>query len=228
MKYKKTQQQLGINPDPNLYIDVRTKDGWYRRKKRPSGTPLNKAYSESNNAMKLSAPAASRLLNKLEPWLRELEKGRILSKISGGLRKRFLETGRMDYAYLKNLDIQPAHKLSMLLRTSYHIDLSKNSATIKIQIRKNSLYLPKSIATHFFFEAIILWGNPMKERGLKVESEESKLYTLNKDVREECILSVNIPHQNEPWMLLLKVSCLAGNEMAHHPRHYALKVIAIG
>lgn len=228
MKYKKTQHQLGINPDPSLYTDIRTKYGWYRRKKRPSGSLLNIAYSESSNAMKLSAPAASRILNKLDPWVRELEKGRILVKISGGLRKRFLETGRMDYSYLKNLDIQPAHKLSMLLRTSYHVGLSKDTATIKIKISKNILFLPKSTATHFYFEAIVLWGNPMKEKGLKVESEESKLYPLKIDIREECVLRINLPQQKEPWMLFLKVSCLAGNELAHHPRHYAMKVIAIG
>jgi hypothetical protein len=40
-------------------------------------------------------------------------------------------------------------------------------------------------------------------------------------------LRLKIPVRKVPWMVLLKVSCMEGNELAVHPRHYGMKVVKV-
>ena len=54
------------------------------------------------------------------------------------------------------------------------------------------------------------------------------MYPKNTEEVGECVLKIDVPTTKGPWMALLKVNCLEGREMAYHPRHYALKVIAAG
>jgi hypothetical protein len=39
---------------------------------------------------------------------------------------------------------------------------------------------------------------------------------------------MELPTGKQPWMIFLKLSCLEGNEAAIHPRHYGMKVVAVG
>ena len=91
-----------------------------------------------------------------------------------------------------------------------------------------NIELVHSIATEFYFEAVMVWGDPMKEKGLKVDAVESKLYPIKGEVKGPCVLRLDLPAKKEPWMVLLKVSCLEGNELAHSPRHYGVKVVEAG
>jgi hypothetical protein len=57
----------------------------------------------------------------------------------------------------------------------------------------------------------------------------SSLYPFTEWIEKSvCSLSIELPANKKPWMVLLKVNCLEGNELAVHPRHYAMTVVAVG
>ena len=227
MGFKRTREELGPNPDPERWMDVFTKEGWYRKKRPKKTLKLNDVMQEHADAAKVTMPAANRLLGKLEPWTRGLELGRIRATLAARLKKSYLETGKMDFSYLLDLDLQPNRTMKMLLLPKPKVTVT-DEVVVKTVILENTLKLKGSIATEFYFELIMLWGDPMKEKGLRVDSEESQLYPRHSEVSGQCVLKVDVPTVKQPWMALLKVNCLEGREMAHHPRHYALKVVAVG
>jgi hypothetical protein len=63
---------------------------------------------------------------------------------------------------------------------------------------------------------------------LRVDSVASPLYVIGAEGEDVCTLSVDLPQADVPWMVLLKVSCLEGNELAAHPRHYGMRVVKAG
>jgi hypothetical protein len=226
MKLKKTQRALGVNPDPDLYEDVETKNGWYRKKKRTKKAKLNKVMTAYKDAMQYSSPAAKRILLKLEPWLENMPIGIVNAKISGGLRKSFVETGKMNFANLKDLDISE-QKLDRTFE-SYMTEVKKKEVVITLTIGRNSIKLVQTMHTHFKLEAIIVWGDPMKNNGLRVDSLETKEYTRKMGAHVTDKLVIDLPAKKEPWMVLLKVGCRADDITEMTPKYYAMKVVAVG
>ena len=243
MGYKKQRWELGPNPDPEKWQDVQTKDGWMRRKRKAKQSKLNDVMQRHADSFKVTMPAAKRILDRLEPWVRGLDLGRIQAEIGTRLKKSYLENGKMNFTYLLDLDLQPGRKLNALLSNHPKVWV-KDEVVVKIWLTDELIKLKKSIFTDYYFELIMVWGeppNPLKGelnptkryKGLKVDSEESKLYK-RRDPKgpvkddELCVLKIDVPKTKLPWMALLKVSCLEGNELAHNPRHYAMKVVAVG
>jgi len=37
----------------------------------------------------------------------------------------------------------------------------------------------------------------------------------------------SLSEENKPWIVLLKVSCLEGNEMTVHPKRYGVKMTSV-
>lgn len=227
MAYKRSQESLGINPDPRIWIDVKTKEGWYRKRKPKVKPKLNPVFQEHNIAQAESMPAAMRILNRLEEWTRGFELGRIHMMINSKLKKSYLEDGKISFKYLLRLDIQPKRTLKQLLIQVPYASVT-DEVMVKILISDQMIKVKKSIFTDYFFELIMLWGDPTKERGLRVDSVESPIFSKKIIEAEDCVLRINIPSTRQPWMCLLKAGCIEGNEMAKHPRHYGMKVIAVG
>jgi hypothetical protein len=226
MGLKRTREELGPNPDPERWIDIKTKEGWLRRRKPKKKPKLNAVMQEHADAAKLTMPAANRLLGKLEPWVRGLDLGRVRAKMAARLKKSYFETGKMNFTYLLDMDIQPDRTMKALLIPRPKVFLT-DELVVKILILEETLRIKRSIFTDFYFELIMLWGDVMKEGSLRVIDVESKLYPRLTEVSGECVLKIDVPPTKEPWMALLKVNCLEGKELAHNPRHYALKVIAV-
>jgi hypothetical protein len=228
MKLKKTQKELGVNPDPEVYEDVKTSDGWYRRKKKGNKAGLNsvmKAYMETT---KYSSPAAKLLLERLKPWTEGFELKKVNAKISGRLKKSYVESGKMTFEHLKDLDIQPNRPLDMLLKSHYHAIVKNGEVIVTIDVREGSIELKNSLFTDFYFEIILVWGDLMKKNGLRIESEESKVYKKGKVKSERLALRLVLPTKNEPWMVLLKVSCTESKIPVLSPRHFGMKVLEVG
>ena len=228
MGYVKEQWELGDNPDPSKWHDVKTPAGWYRKRRRAKGSKLNPVLTKNAKLQKAALSAADRIIGRLEPWIRGLELNSVRMTMCGKLKKRMNETGKADYAYMNDIDIQPYRPLTALLRAPYSAEIVKNELVIKIQMTGRVIELANSIATDFYFEGILVWGDPTKEKAIRVESTESKLYSIKGKKDETCFLTVDLPTKKVPWMALLKVSCLEGDELAINPRHYGLKVVAVG
>jgi hypothetical protein len=108
MGYVKQRWMLGPNPDPSRYKDVRTRDGWYR--KRIGYGKLNPVMEAYKDATGITMPAAKRIMDKLQPWTRQLETARVQIVIGGKLKRTYMATEKMTFENLKGLELQPRRK----------------------------------------------------------------------------------------------------------------------
>jgi len=235
MAKKKPISQRPQPPVPfsDDYIWVQTKESSYWRRKRGTLKPakLNDAFRENVQLTKMVAPAAKRMVAKLQPWLSGLETGRIVLRFSHFLRKPLKTRGRADFSLFGSYEFQERFPLRQLL-VPLQTEVKKDEVKITIPINHRTLKKLSNVVTDYFFELILMHGDPMKERGLKIESVTSALYPFmpgdewKKEVK--CKLNVELPANKNPWMVMLKLSSQEGNEMAVHPRHYRMKVLAVG
>jgi hypothetical protein len=106
------------------------------------------------------------------------------------------------------------------------VDCKKESVYVSILIYPQTVKRYSKLLSGHYFEAILLYGHAGKEKGLSLETATFRLYDFKKNGK--CLLVLGLPLEKVPWMLLIKVSCLEGNELAVHPKHYGMKVIATG
>lgn len=213
---------------PERYEWVDSSEGGYWRLKKQKGSPVNSSFSENNAATSLLAPAIKRMRNKLEEYTRSLDPGRVQGKISGLLSGRFKKTGRIDLDVLKGFEFQKEHVLEKLLLTQYQVYTYSNYVELVIPVENGAVKQHNSLVTDFYFEGILLYGDALKEGSLNVEYAVSAPFSFTNTVKEVCRLKLPLPANNIPWMLMLKVSCLEGNEMAVHVKHYGMKVVEVG
>jgi hypothetical protein len=227
MACKKTREELGPNPNPEIWMDVHSKDGWYRKRRPKKKQKLNTVMQKHADALEVTMPAAKRLLEKLNPWMRGFEPGRIQAIIGQLFKETYLEHGRITFDNLKDLELQPEHTMKMLLISNPKTKVAED-ISVSIMVSDMTIRLKGSAFTEYYFELITIWGDPMKERGLRIDHVESEHFPKKTEEAGYYTLRLDKPAVKQPWMALLKASCLEGIESAHHPRHYAMKVVAVG
>ena len=223
-KKKWGRRDIPYCADPENHVLVKTREGVHWRKKRRNGT-LNKHFATNADLSKITGPAASKVVQLLRPFLRGIDGGRLTLRISNALRKGLKEKKRLDLSALEGAEMQRDHPLHQLLLAPYRLLVEDWMFKIKIRIESNCVKKQNSLATHFYFEAVMVYGDVAAENGLRVESTGSRLYAFGEEPEEVCELSLPLLEEEVSWMVLLKVSCLEGNEMAHHPKHYGMKVV---
>jgi hypothetical protein len=230
---KKVRKRSTREPDPpsneKYYVLVKTRETSYWRRKRGTlkKAGLNEAFRKSAQALALSSPAAKRIKGKLEEYIRGLDTGRFIANVSAKLRKTWVKNGTWNFSLLNRYEVQPYHHLEDLLKQQYVLVEKNGELTVRIPITHQTINRHSPLVTNYYFDFILLSGDPSKRNGLRIESETSSLYQVESKLKTECKLSLGLPKKN-PWMALLKVSCLEGNEMAHHPTHYGMKVVEVG
>ena len=222
-----------IPPPPSShgqYVWVKSKEGGFWRMKRGSYRPaaLNKALQHNSDATKICSPAASRIVRRLQPYLNRLQTGRLTVRICGKLRKALKDKGGLSFTYLKGMDMQPDHPLEHLLKAWVHVEQDGQELRVSIPVESYTVKRHNGIVTAYYFELILMWGDASRDKGLRVEEVDSPVYRIAEDYNTECRLSLVLPPAGQPWMALLKVSCIEGREMAMAPRMYGMKVVACG
>jgi hypothetical protein len=214
--------------DPTKYIWVQTREGGHWQQKRGTVKPakLNEQFAASAAQIKITAPAASRMVRMLRRNLAGLDTGRITSRLSGRLRKALNESGTLHYAYLKDFDLQPRHQLQSLLDAPYKAVVQDNELVVTIPIDKYTVNQHSKLVTNYYFELVMLSGNPSNDYGVRVVEEASEVFPIKSARKEGCTLRLPIP--DEQWVAFLKVSCIEENEMAAAPRNYGMKVVGVG
>jgi hypothetical protein len=229
MAGKKNNRRRPPCPDPELYEWVERSSGGYWRKKKAKGSPVNSSLSDNNTATASLGPAIKRIRNRLEEYIHNLDKGNIQAKISGLLSRPYQETGKIVLTALKGFDFQKEHVLDKLLLTQYKVHTYSNYVELVIPVAAWAVKKHNNLVTDFYFEGILLYGDAFTDGALDVEYALSAPYSFTNTVEELCKLQLPLPPDNIPWMLMLKVSCLEGNEMAAHAKHYGMKVVeAVG
>lgn len=211
------------------YVLVRTKERVYWRRKRGTikKATLNSSFKRNAAITAITSPAAKRIYVKLDQFLHRLATGRFIANVSARLRKALKQTGELDFSFMMDYEIQPWYPLGKLLNRPYTITENKNEFIIRIPIKENTVKRHNKQVSDYYFEAILLWGQPDKSKGLKVDSDTSPLYRFGEE-KPECRLTITQPTQKLPWMILLKLSCHEGNNPAHMARNYGMKVVKVG
>lgn len=180
------------------------------------------------SATEVVSPAVKRIRNKLEEYTRKLDMGRIHGRLSGLLSKAYKEKGQIDFSALRSFEFQKYYPLEQLLLTQYEIKKGPDVIELLIPVKNGVVKKNNTLVTDFYFEGILLYGDALIEGALKVEYAVSKPYSFSNTLKEDCKIVLPLPVKNEPWMLMLKVSCLEGNEMAFHVKHYGMRVVEVG
>jgi len=74
---------------------------------------------------------------------------------------------------------------------------------------------------------VLLYGDVTHDGALRTDDISSALYSFAQVAPDNTELVLPLPDNNAPWLLLLKINCLEGNELAAHPKHYAMKVVKV-
>lgn len=112
--------------------------------------------------------------------------------------------------------------------TQYMVKQLSVSIEIQIPVSTGVVKQYNRLVTDFYFEGILLYGDALTDGLLAVEYALSKHYSFADALTDDCKLILSLPTKNEPWMLLLKVSCLEGNELAAHAKHYGMRMVEVG
>jgi hypothetical protein len=219
--------------DPNEKEVVRTSGGWYYlRTKKPKGENaiLNPTFRKNKNSLQTCSPAAVSIRRKLDPWLQHLTYGHTHRIILGALMKSYKANGgkKVDYDAFLHLDLFEKYTLERLVGVPYKLNLKKNSVEIIIPIKENTVRRQNKVVNNYFFELILISGDPLKERSLRVEDVGSELYPYDKAAKEPCVLEMVLPTKKAPWMCILRVNSTEYKLRAAHMKNYAMYVVAVG
>jgi hypothetical protein len=173
------------------------------------------------------SPVASRVRNKLEAYTHRLATGRLHARLSGLLSKTYKEKGLISFSALRGFEFQKDYPLERLLFTQYQVNKAQDFIELQIPVKNSAIKKHNDLVTDFYFEGILLYGDALAEGALNTAYTVSKPYSFADTDAGACKLILPLPEKNEPWMLMLKVSCLEGNEMAAHFKHYGMRVVEV-
>jgi hypothetical protein len=225
-KMVKEQWMLGDNPNPSKYEDVHTRDGWYRREK-PNRENINSLLRRNADNTKITAYLGQQFFNKLSPWTKRLDLGRTQVNVTTSWRSQLYNNKPITLEFFRGLDLQPHHPLYILLDTSPQCLLSSHTAEVTVPLYWGALNKLNMEVTTYFFELIIIWGDPAHPETLRTDSVESPLYSYDSKATEDCKMQISLPPEGNQWVLFFKVSSFEGNTPAHNPRHYGMTVLRV-
>jgi hypothetical protein len=214
-------------PDPDLYILSELEDRYIWKRKRGTIKPavLNASLSKNASLTSSTNKAAGRLFARLAPYFEGLAKGWAQASMAGMLKKAMNARGKMDFHFLEGFDFQKKHPLEQLLLQPVSIVIKDGEVALTLPVGRHVIKRNSRLVSGYYFEAILLSGDASKDRSIMIDSEESKLYNFNDT--DQCVLHLKLPARKVPWMVILKLSCMEGNELAVHPRHYGMKVVRV-
>ncbi len=224
-----SRRELPPCPDPGLYMLIKKEEGYYWRRKRGTvkKAMLNPVLAKNAVVAKITGPATSRILKRLRPFTHGLKTGSVHLTINNKLIKAYYEKETIDFRLLKELELNAKHPLEKILLCRYRVTTSDDLLHINIPLQKESVYKHNNLVTNYYFDAVLLWGDARNDEELYLRHVSSALYSFENDHPAPCELELPRPPGNKPWMLLLKLSCLEGNELAAHPKHYGMKVVSV-
>jgi hypothetical protein len=229
-KKKKNKKKRPPCPDPERYTWVNTRDGGYWRLKRGTEkeAKLNSVLQMNADNTRITNLAAKRVTNKLQSFLEHLIIGRTTARIAGAIKKSLLEHNRMDYSFLEGLDFQARdYDFGKLVTALLFVKEEKGVLFVSMSLGKGQIKKHSKLATGYFAELILLFGDPGDERSLRIDSTATDVYSFD-DERPSinCVLSIQLP-EKQPWMVMVKVGC-TGKYVENAAKYKAMKVVRVG
>lgn len=229
-KKRYSRSHLPPCPDPARYVIAEDAEGYYWRLRRGCGKPavLNDSLARNAALTQPTNMAAARVLAALAPFLNGIRTEALNGRIGGLFKKAINQNGRADFSFFKGFEFQRNHPLDQLLKSPVGIEEPTGAVGLCMWLDATAVQAQNRLATDFYMEAVLLYGDAMAEHGLRTDYRQSPLYAFDGLSKGECRLALQLPKEPVPWMMLLKVSCLEGRELAVHPKHYRMKVMACG
>jgi hypothetical protein len=153
--------------------------------------------------------------------------GRINVRLSGKMRSAKKQTGSYNYSLLPGFELQKNHPLEKLYEGQYQVRKAGQTIYIDIPVSKGYMNARNTLVTHYYFEAIALFGDAMIPNSLRVEDDKSPLFDFKKTYKTTVSFSFVLPPDTS-YLIWLKAGCMEGHEAAYHPKHYGMKVVAVG
>jgi hypothetical protein len=188
---------------------------------------LNEVLRKNAAATGVASPVAKKIFDKLQPYLAGLRTGRFIANVSSRLKQSLVASGELNFSFLEGYDLQPDYPFSNFFRAFCNVSERPDELIMEIPIDRHTVKLTSRFVTGYYFEAILLYGDPMKKKALKTESETSPIYPVDARFEATCRLSLILPAGNIPWILLLKLSCVEGTTQDTHPSRNGMKVIKV-
>jgi hypothetical protein len=217
------KKRIYKNPDPAKYIIVRTKEGDILRAKRTDPS-INDAFIAM--AEETCSTAAKQLLTRLKPFTEKMT-GRMNVRLSGKMRSAKKQTGSYNYSLLPGFELQKDYPLEMLYEGQFRVRKAGQTVFIDVPVSKGCMNARNTLVTHYYFEAVALFGDAMIPNSLRVEDDKSLLFDFKKTYKTTVHFSFVLP-PDTPYLIWLKAGCMEGHEAAIHPMHYGMTVVAVG
>jgi hypothetical protein len=219
-------------PDPNLYTLVKTKEGWFYRKKPGrggKGITMNSGMQKQSRLMKEASPATARLRRALAPYEGRMVFGRFGANVSARIRRALTQGEWPDYGILRNYHFQPGEPFDQMMRASESVRQEEGQVNVRIRIPEGGAAVAKSGAvTRYRFSLLLVAGDPVeKDVPLETSLVEGPEYAYGME-GEDCLLTIPVPVDGRPWMVCLRLTGYEGKEVACAGRHSGMKVISWG
>ena len=219
-------------PDPDKYVLVRGKNGYYWRRKRGTVKPavLNETLARSAAITSKTNRAAKHMMSLLSVFTQRMALGMATTEAGGAFKRAYLKDGRMDFRFMHEIKFQreeeyPIHKL---FTGSVYLQIERGSIQLQVGVGSLNVKAPSVKAEGYQLHAILLYCDPSKERGIKIETDESRIYSFKEKGDLTCQLSLVLPARNRPWMVLLYIGCKMIDKLPAGPRYHAMWVVKAG
>ena len=210
--------------DDYVWVESKYRPHWRRKRGRVKKAVLNTGFEKSSDATAIVSPASKRVRQALAPFLRNIATGPLHIRICNAFRRSLKEKGKLMLPYLDGLEMQRDYPLGGMLVCDYRVTFTRNNVRIEIPIYNGSVRASNSLVTHYYFEAVLLYGDTGTEKGLQTDATISPLYLIHGTAEEKCALELPLP-EGDDFCVLLKISLLEGNQLAAHTKHYRMKVV---
>ena len=121
--------------------------------------------------------------------LRGLDTGRLIARFTGLLRKAVHKKGVTDFSFFADYEFQADHPLEALLQVAYRCKEIEGIVQLQIPIMPGGVKKHSPLVTEYYFDLVLLYGDPTKDDGLRVESVTNYSYTIN----EESTCTLTLP-----------------------------------
>jgi DNA modification methylase len=162
---------------------------------------------------------------RLKPFTEKMG-GRMNVRLSGKIRSANKQTGSYNYSLLPGFELQKEYPLEKLYKGQYRVCKEGQTVYIDIPVSKECMNARNSLVTHYYFETVAIFGDAMVPNSLRVEDDRSQLFDFGKTYKTTVRFSFVLP-PNTAYLIWLKAGCMEGPELACHPMHYGMSVVAV-
>ena len=213
---------------------------YYWRAKRGTfkKATLNPVLAAMAQHKKLSMAAAARLIAALNPFTCNKIGGyrydaykRNTQRFAALFTMSIMKDEKMGWPFFGGIELNPNRSLEHIFSRNHPVVIKNNMATVRFELEDNMVDRDRNKnATHFYFELILIHGDPAKVNSLRSENDISPDYPYMSHThfskagkKQYCELSVVIP-ERRPYLLILKAATRDGR-LHSGAKHEGLRVM---